>query len=227
MSVIQQILAAGTVESDQYWEYVKSLLHFNGADDTTTIEDRIAGHSWSVLGDAKIRTNIYKFGGASLALDGTDAAEATSSDFVLGVSDFTIEMFVRPSSIPSAWLIFDQRPNGADAEVPTIYATDTTLRFFSNGADRIGGGSIQVGVWQHIALCRASGNYKLFLGGAPVGSAYSDSMNYTGNRIRIGLSGYDGIRGTVGNIDEFRLTRGISRYSSAFDPPTKEFPSYT
>ena len=93
------------------------------------------------------------------------------------------------------------------------------------------------GVWQHVAFCRDNGIIKLFVDGIEDSDftiAYATSLNLAGTsgsheggsieeRGLIGARIADGnlaTGGFIGYIQDFRLTKGISRYSSNFTPPT-------
>ena len=72
--------------------YTKSLLHFNGADASTTFTDE-SGKAWTASGHAQIDTAQSVFGGASGLFDGTDdyIYAADSDDWNLGTLDFTVD----------------------------------------------------------------------------------------------------------------------------------------
>ena len=62
--------------------------------------------------------------------------------------------------------------------------------------------------------------------GLQTGSTYTDTLNYIASPVRIG-DGNDGVSPTAsfsGYIDDFRITKGIARYTSNFTPPTAPFP---
>lgn len=226
MSLIINPYRFVSAATDPFFANVKSLLHFDGANGSTTITDQIAGHAWSVLSNAALSTAQAKFGPSSLVLDGAnDAAQATSADFIVGNGDFTAEGWIYPNILPVNWIIFDQRPDGTQGVYPTVYASDSQLKFFTDSADRITGGTIAPGAWQHWAYCRASGTGRLFLAGTQVGANFADANNYIGNRIRLGASGFDTGLGMVGFQDDYRLTVGVARYTSNFTPPTAAFPN--
>lgn len=212
--------------TDPFFANVKALLHLDGTNGSTTITDQIAGHAWSVISNAQLSTAQFKFGSASLLLDGAnDAVRATSADFTVGTGDVTVEGWIYPSTLPANWVIFDQRPDGTQGLYPTIYVTGSTLKLFSNSTDRISGGTVVTGGWQHWAWCRASGTSRLFLGGTQVGSNFADSTNYLGTRIQLGSSGFDTGLGMNGYQDDFRFTPGVARYTSNFTPPVLPFPN--
>ena len=72
------------------------LLHFDGADASTTMTDSNVGgaaHVWTAAGNAQIDTAQAQSGGASLLLDGTGDWVSTPdhADFAFGSGDFTID----------------------------------------------------------------------------------------------------------------------------------------
>jgi hypothetical protein len=90
--------------------------------------------------------------------------------------------------------------------------------------------------WYHLAICRAAGQLLLFVNGSQLGLPISDSSSYhTGSTALFTLCGETGdsrysfggsVNGTslIGQMDEFRFTNGLSRYTASFTPPTTLFP---
>ena len=81
--------------------------------------------------------------------------------------------------------------------------------------------------WNHVALSYNNGVWMLFLNGvkeaqrtkvvsiqyADVSLGYFESHNLS-NRQKDGY------------IDELRITKGVARYTTNFDPPTEPFPNF-
>ena len=66
-------LTYGSTRKAPYYGYnfpstMNSLLHFEGANGSTTITDSITGNTWAASGTAQISTAAYKFGTSSLKL---------------------------------------------------------------------------------------------------------------------------------------------------------------
>lgn len=223
--------AVGALVFDPFFRSVTSLLHFDGADTSTNIVDS-AGRVWAVSGQAQIDTAQSVFGGASLYLDGaTDYLTATSSpDLALGTGDFTVEFWQRWAGGKNISPI-DFRGGTASSPRLMLYADSPAndLRLWVSGADRIVAPSstLVVDQWQHIAICRASGTTRLFVGGVQVGSDWADSTNYTAADWAIGRNTATGTRDFNGHIDEFRATKGVARYTGAFTPPVAALPDFT
>ena len=222
------VLAKDYTEGDRYFGNVSLLLHGDGTNGSTTIVDSSPSpKTVTALGNAQISTAQSKFGGASIAFDGSDSqlSTAVSSTFGFGLADFTIEFFVY-SNVSGTQILVDMRNVTPNEAAPTVYQSGTSLYYFSNNTNKITASSALIAnTWQHIAVARASGITKMFVDGAQVGSSYTDSTDYLSPRsVRIG-SYFDRPVSYVlnGYIDEFRITKGIARYTSNFTPPTEPF----
>jgi hypothetical protein len=218
---------------DPYWANVSYLLVGNGANGTTTnIKDSSSNNiGTTIFGNTVISTSQSKYGGSSVFFDGIEdyLKCATSSGFTFGTGDFTIEFWMRANSIgPNVQILYDMRPSVSGA-YPVIYtAIAGNLNFFVDGSNVITGATITTGSWQYVALCRASGQTKLFLDGSQTGSTYADSNNYLGgaNRPYIGGEGLGGGYNFNGYLYDLRVTKGVARYTSNFTPPTAPLPTY-
>lgn len=210
-------------------QFTKLLLHFDGTDASTTITDSafIPKATSFVIGNAQLDTAQFKFGTASLLLDGTGDGVGynAETDFVFGTGDFTIDFWMRPASVTGTHAITDWRD--ADGAFPYLYTNGTSLIYRANSADRITGATVlAINTWYHVALARLAGSTKLFLNGAQEGSTYTDTTNYgvgTANRPYIGVDGPTAAVFFNGWIDEYRVSKGIARWSTAFTPPTQAY----
>ena len=73
--------------------------------------------------------------------------------------------------------------------------------------------------WYHVAYVRSSGVTKLYIDGVQELSV-ADATNYTDTNIFIG-GWYNTTFLLDGNIDDFRYTKGVARYTGTFTPPTR------
>lgn len=222
---------------DPYFSSVPALYHFDGADGASAFEnagslqDSLQSTSQSAGNIASLSSAQSVFGGASLASNATGYARNGASGLAglaFGTNDYTVEFFVRLSSVSVAQNLFDMRPNGGNGAFVLIDVTSSaSVGVWVSSAYRINSanGAIASNVWTHVALSRVSGTTRLYVDGAQVGSDFADSINY-GSACISCLSGGGGTNKASGYMDELRITKGVGRYSSGFSVPAEPFPDY-
>jgi hypothetical protein len=177
----------------------------------------------SVFSGAKISTTQSKFGGSSLALNGTTdyISIPSSTDFALGTGDFTVELWVyRTTSPGTGQILFDFRSSSINMVAPLVALNSNyTVRLYVNGADVITGADVvALSTWTHIAVSRTSGSTKLWVNGAQQGSTYTDTNSYVQGPVTIGAQA-DASTQFAGYIDGFRISKGIGRYTTTYAVP--------
>lgn len=218
-------------------KYTVSLLHFSGADASTTISDEVLGKTWTAGGNAQIDTAQSVFNGSSLLLDGTgDYAEtADHVDFELGSGDFTLDARIRPNALPANNSYMAIVAKGWDVAGQYGYffalAQESLTRklvfFYSTtGANALSIGvnwTPSTGTWYHVALARSGTTARFFVDGSQVGTDQTlNATIYNGTgTLRIGRSAtqYD----FNGWIDELRFSKGVARWVSGFTVPAKAY----
>jgi hypothetical protein len=211
---------------DPYFSSVKLLLHFDGADGSTTFTDHgPLGLAAIVGGNAQIDTAQSVYGGASGLFDGNDyVAFDGEANLAFGTGDFTVESRIRLAAIGATHTLYDSRPS-AGGNNPYIYINSSNQLVFGGfGADRIAGGTLAASTWYAWAVSRVAGNTRAFLDGVQVGATYADANNYgndAGNRpvIAANLNLAFGLNGW---LDEFRVT-AAGRYAAAYNPSRTAF----
>lgn len=179
----------------------------------------------------QIDTTIKLFGAGSHAVQGGNPRYALSgshADYAFGTGDFTIE-FATYTPTLAADILFDMRPTstqGAYAALSTNTSGD--LFYFLSNATRITGSAVlATNRWQRIAVSRKSGTTRMFVDGTQVGSNYTDSATYLQSRVVFGSSSFTlGSSPYDGYMDEFRITKGVGRYTSAYTVASSAFPNY-
>ena len=222
---------------DSNFDKVELLLPFDGANDaTSTTDESDSNHTVSFNGSADISTAQSKFGGSSLYLPGGSndwINIAGSSDFNFGTDDFTIELWMYRTHTAYG-VVFETR-GGEDTT-----STDGITFYLGSG----GNDELRVAVnrsaiidlnqdhqindqWQHFAIVREGSTMTLYIDGTARGTA-SNSTDFDRSRpIRIGNhhgSGSGGY-GFQGYIDDFRVTKGLARYTSNFTPSSAAHPT--
>lgn len=218
---------------DANFANVALLLHFDGANGSTTFTDSSAEpHTVTAQGGAALSTAQSKFGGASLAVSGGAFASVESSSR-LGVAtgDFTIEMGIRPAAIGSAEILIN-KADGTGAGYPfQSYITASgglVFRAYNAASQELftitsAGGLFNAGEWAHIALIRSGSTFTAYIKGVSAGSAtYAGALPLNSFAVSIGAYS-NGAYPFNGHIDELRITKGVARYTANFTPPTEAF----
>lgn len=221
---------------DAHFDNVSLLLHCNGSDGSTAFTDSSSNaHSITASGDAQIDTAQSKFGGASGLFDGTgDWLTCPShSSLNLQTGDFTLECWIRPSALSSyhtiashlhsdgysPWVLYLDAWNKSPKLVFSFSTTSSNWRI------ETAEGALSTGTWYHVAATRSGNDFRLFLDGDLIGTqTRSITLRSTAAPVRIGVNNpVDFPNLFAGWIDDFRITKGVARYTAAFDAPTAEF----
>lgn len=193
------------------------------------IFDNTAFNNLETVADAQIDTSVVKYGTGAIEFDGTGdflLVIGDANNFVFGTGNFTIEMWINPSTIvPQFQGVWDSRT--ADPSVtPHITLNDGKVTWWVSGASRIQDASaLSTATWHHIAVARSGTSTKMFVNGTQVGNTYTDSNNYLSRAVPIIGINFDALFAFTGYIDDLRITKGIARYTAAFTPPTEAFPN--
>ena len=210
---------------DPYWANVSLLLHMDGSNGSTTFTDSSSNTlAVTATGNVQISTAHSKFGGSSAYFDGIGDRLDTGTGLAplqMGTGDFTVEAFIRPTSSVSGYkgLI-----GLASSYVETLYILSGQLVWYNSGT---AAGTIAVDTWYHVAVSRQGTSLRVFIDGVLVDTSTNstDITNY-GARFTAGDSGFRANENFQGWMDELRITKGISRYSATFTPPTAPFPNF-
>ena len=226
---------------DEEFDNVSLLLHGDGTNGSTTIVDSSSSpKAVTAVGDAQISTAQSKFGGSSLAFDGTGdyLTSAANSAFDLGSGDYTIELWVRLISASNYGGIVGKGQIGVVNSTAYSLEFDNTSNAISlwigNNTPPSFGSYVVTGttnirtsaVWTHLAVSRSGNNTRLFVNGTQEGSTYTTAYTIAaGNPLWIGGGFYAPTTNNInGYIDDLRITKGVARYTQNFTPPTAPFP---
>jgi hypothetical protein len=214
------------VPVDPVFNNVSLLLHGNGTNGSTTITDNSPSpKTVTAVGNAQISTAQSKFGGASIAFDGSGdyLTVLNSSQFNFGVDDFTIEAWFYRTSTAQFEIASCGNP-GADG---FFFTSNTSAINFGTGSAVVlasSSTSLALNVWTHIAVTRSSNVTRVFANGI-AGATTTNALNNLNSTtvFRVGANRAVNAFAT-GYIDEFRITKGVARYTANFTPPTAPFP---
>lgn len=210
-------------------EYTVVLLHMDGENNGTTFTD-VMGKTWTPTGTAVTSTAQKAYGSASGYFDGnSDYLETPDhADFNFADGPFTIDCWIRPSGSATR-VIFAQYDDASN--VLTFYASANGLYFVS-----LSGGTAMcnysnttclptMDIWYHVAAVRNGTDFYIFVNGAPVSLTATtpistNSLPNLTSAPKIGVRKHTGVedRWFNGYIDEFRISKGIARWTAAFAP---------
>jgi hypothetical protein len=223
--------------------FAKVLLHFDGADASTTITDNNAGgsaHAWTANGNAQIDTAQSKFGGASGLFDGAGSyvTALDSPDFTLGAGDWTVDLWFRVGGGDGTTMrLAGQCDASLTATTRSFMISRTAANIiqaqaFVGAVGTVCSGTTQFTTiinpgWHHVALVRTGNTLKLFVDGVQEGGdqTITGSVNDSANALSVGRLGEEVANYWNGWIDEFRLSVSIARWTANFAPPQVAYAS--
>jgi len=176
--------------------------------------------SFTAQADAALTTSQSKFGGSSLALDGT-GDRVQSTDITLGTDSYTWETFAYFNNFSSTQCIWDAGENVGASQNPVVYITSTNLQLSYAGGTYINQAhGMTAGGWHHIAIVRDGNQLEAFIDGTSIGTATYTGGSGATNHVLGG--NFAGTFTMDGFLDESRLTKRVI-YTGNFTPPTQAF----
>jgi hypothetical protein len=216
------------VPVDPFRSQVSLLLHGNGTNGSTTITDNSPSpKTVTAVGNAQISTAQSKFGGASIAFDGSGDYLTVPSNtaFAFGTGDFTVELWLRINAYQQTYTTFlGTRPDGnAYTNAWSLdYDNSGGLYAFSNAFIALKTAALSTGVWAHIAFVRKDNVCFIYKDGV-FQSSQANTQDFSQQTFSVGAAG-NGSGPVNGYIDDLRITKGVARYTANFTPPAAPFP---
>jgi hypothetical protein len=220
--------------------YTKLMLHCDGDDNGTSFTDSSSNnYTVSVTGGAITETSQSKFGGSSLYIPNNSAYVSVpdNDDWYFGTGDFTIDFWWQyTGSWADNTFLFGQYTDGTNRN---FLGTQDYNGKHLYGVSRkdgegyldinpwSGGRALAADTWYHIAITRASGVLYFFVNGELDWSDNTQTSTEWQNNTPTFKVGNDGSGGGSMTywIDEFRISKGIARWTEAFTPPTEAYSS--
>lgn len=216
--------------NDPNYANVSLLLHFDGANGSTTFVDSSPNALTVTATGATISTSntMSGFGQTAYFNGSSYLSTPVNSLFAFGTGDYTIECWLYMTSVTGTQCLFSSGIGNSVGNFAGYFANGSTFDIYNNGvgpAKFSGTCSISANTWFHFAVTRASGTTRVFLNGSQVGSG-TDTFSYssTTGTARVGSDGISGFP-LKAYSDDFRITKGVARYTANFTPPTGPFPN--
>lgn len=216
--------------------YTKLLMHCEGTDAATTFRDGSFTHRTltSKGTSAQIDTAQFKFGAASGLFNAGYVYAADSDDWHFD-GNFTIDLWVRHSSLPSSgshqmyisqyvhtsthWNFRISNIGGSYyLKYEFVNSGSAVISFYSSAI------TITTGAWHHVALVRNGSTWNIYYDGVDVGGCTdADSLVNLASALYVGSWGASGGYYLYGWVDEVRISKGIARWTEGFTPPTDAY----
>lgn len=216
--------------------YTKSLLHFDGADASTTFTDG-SGKTWTTYGNSQLDTSVASpltngnstglFDGAGDYIDTPDNA-----DFDIGSGDFTVDFWVKRAATGAQWICgqSDSSATTSSLSISLDFLLGGQMRFQIWSATNYNAQSTTsfgTSTWYHVAGVRYGNTLTNYVDGIAEGTSNVTgvTVNNSANKWAIGRLGEYNAAALNGRVEEFRFSKGIARWTANFTPPTLAYGS--
>lgn len=203
------------------------LLHGDGAG-ASFVDSGLTPKTLSATGNVTQSAAQSKFGGKSLYFDGSGYVSTPASDDLnFGTGDFTIDFWVNQPDFQNGaqprYLLSYGNLSGNGAEGFEIMTANPGYIAYDSNGNTQGFNSnavLTVDTWNHVAVVRFSGVTTIYINGIAQGSGPNAGNISSTGLLGVGYCQWNGVRYLNGYIDELRISKGIARWTSNFEPPT-------
>jgi hypothetical protein len=204
------------------------LLHFDGADGSTTFTDSSPNKlNITPAGGAAITYLNSRFGPGAVSFNGSSKwLTIQQTNLSPGTGNFTIDFWCNTTSFPSSVGVIYS--SGLSGGIDVCITNTGRVQIIKSGVGAIltSTSGVSINAWSHVAVTRESGTIRIFINGTQVYSG-SDYTNYTstGNACVGSEDAYPSVSYN-GFVDELRVIIGEAAWTAAFTPPTSEYKYY-
>jgi hypothetical protein len=208
------------------------LIHGDGTDSSTNIVDSsfITPKQITPVGSAQIKTAQSKFGSSSILLNGTTdyLTIPDSADWYI-TGDYTVEFWINFTSLTGYQVVYGQKTDNSNYFDWFYYNSTFVVDYVAAGSAVFRYTvpfSASTGIWYHVAVVRSGNTWNTYIDGVAgsktlnVGS-YSYAPPDMSGVLYVGQDGFGSY--VKGYLDEFRVSKGIAKYSADFTPATIPF----
>jgi hypothetical protein len=202
------------------FSYLKLALSMDGTVGTNSFID-LKNHTVTAYGDVQLSSTETKYGSASAYFDGTDDyLTVDSSDLTFGTADFTIELWVWKPATPTipGDTLFYQNTTSSGFRLDWDTTDKLSLYLYGDSSTTVGTDTFNLSAWNHVALTREGGVFKLWLNGVLQGSK-TLATDCLAGIFYIGRNSADTTMDYIGYMDDFIVRPGIAIYTANFTPP--------
>lgn len=204
---------------------VKALLHF----ESSLTDNSGSPKTYTARGSAAVSSAQAQWGSQSLLLNGSSQWIDTPAhaDWDFGTGDWTLEAWVRPSSVASTHSIWSTyNPPGPNGWLLDLVSSGC-LRLFGLAAvvlQSTSGYTVATNVWTHVAACRISDVIYLYINGECVGFVINTQNFDSATSLFLGqLRDPSPANYFNGYIDDARILKAEGVYPRSFIVPAAAF----
>ena len=209
----------GTNETNTTTDFTALYLPF----DSDVNDDSSNSFSVTASGGAAVSSAQAKFGGNSLALDGSNdyLTIASGSEFQdFNSTEFTIEgWFYCTNDTSNQHNMIMSTGTGSNSWNIAV-KPDTKQFQLYDGTTRNTTGVWTVNTWHHFAVCFDGTTLRQFIDGSQIRSESYSNLTTTFSNIDIGRIGGDDDYYFNGYLDDIRILKGHAKYTADFAVPT-------
>lgn len=210
---------------DEHWDNVVALLHFDGEDGGVVFTEE-KGNVLTKFGTPTTTTSNKMFGTSSAYLKSSDRLKLSGVGNTILDGVFTLEFFINPVSVSRTSYIMGtvggnhfyilMKPVGGGIKLTVAGSLNIVATT-----------NIGLNVFSHVSVSRDVNNdCRFFIDGVLQGSPSNNGHPFGDGSLWLsGNSSLVGDQPSEMYIDEFRITKGVARYTENFTPPTEPFPN--
>ena len=219
-------------------ESTNAALHIKGVEGHI-IDKAQSDHRLTLVGNTVASIAESKYAGSSMYFDGSGdyLTIPTTAGLSMGTGDFTVESWFNTlnstystnGSSQTLFAIREQTGGAPVAGVIRIFISGSSgkLGLALAGVVTTSSTVINANQWYHIAVVRSGTQVDVYLDGVSVINV-TEGANLVSLQPTLIGAAEEGDRGSWdGYIEDFRITKGIARYTEDFTPPTESLDLYT
>ena len=148
---------------------------------------------------------------------------ASQTALVFGTSDFTLEAWIRPTSITTGAMIYDCRTTYPTLNGFALFVYGTLVTISTNGNTfyNNAAGVAPLNTWTHVALVKISGVYYCYVNGfLAFSQSYATSLTDNATFYIGRTTDFNTAYQFNGYISNLRIVKGAGLYTSNFTPST-------